>query len=416
MSLEAPLSTERPAPDQPTPSLSQAYAAHHGFEGPAEHTPEPEKETRTLGDLEDLRTQEANKADARAERRRQLRTERNSLEDAHDGVSHESEIESQLEAEAAEAAELNAEVDTFRKAFEEDETEESEEESEAEPEEEEQIEGEEEPEAEAEQPKPEIAMPASLAELLQPGNEEAAKQLATHISETWDRSVKTTQPIMLDVLTHNLATVMQTPEEHVPAVRATCEVLNYAAQSFAEAAVPPMVEQHIVSFVRNNFQQVLEAFVPELGEMRQSFTENLAAKTWADTVASEEFASLKLPAFATPEFNELAEKVYQQNPWLAEFDPVDAEGKQLPIRQALAVKAQVAARLCAGARVNPKEILRQVVEAGKKGKQDAERSARRVSAGRMLGSGKSTGSIGVERSDQQSLIDAYAARHSKGGF
>jgi hypothetical protein len=419
MSLEEPLGTERPAPEQSSVSLAEAYEEHHdGITEKAAPEPKKDQETWSLDDVSEYHRAKGeldHELDSsRRERARQLRSERNSLADAHDGVSHEADIEQQLEAEAAEAAAAEQETEEFleeQRRLADEEAEESEQEQE----EGELKEGEEQEEQKEEPAKEPIPMPASLEELLQPGNEKALEAFNAQNQEVWQRSQATSAPVMVDFVVNELARTMETPIEAIPALRDAVQVLNFGAQNFIESTVPKMVEQHLVSFAQNHFQQVLEAYIPEIAEMRQSYAENLAAKTWADTIASEEFASLKLPAFATDEFNALAEKVYQQNPWLATLDPVDADGKQLPLREALRAKAQVAARLCAGDRVNAKEILRQVVEASKTAKRNAESNQRRVSASKMLGRGRSTGSIGSTES-HYGLSDAWNERHGKGGF
>jgi hypothetical protein len=82
--------------------------------------------------------------------------------------------------------------------------------------------------------------------------------------------------------------------------------------------------------------------------------------------------------------------------------------------QALRIKAAVTARLLAGERISPKQVLAQVNEALAKGKSEAQRSARRVSASRALGTGRTAAGALESRRERNSIMAAYNER--KGAF
>jgi hypothetical protein len=391
MSLEEPVVQERPHQQESAGTLGSAYADRRGLDVEDRAAPEPntEKQTVTMSEMEDIRRMESAVADD-VRRERKAGRAHASLSDALEGVNHDSELEQELEQEAA--AELDAEQAD-------DEAQEDDEDPETEPapEDEEQSEDDAE-QAKPEEPKP-LPLPKSLAEL----NPEQAKQLSDHVAALYERAEQTSQPIMKDVMVDSLARAMQTPAEHIPELAAVVDILNYGGRALVEAAVPQMVGSYFQDFVLNHLAQVLENLYPG---MQASYAQAQAGNCWSDVCASEEFKSLDLPSFGSPEFQTAAEQLYSRHPWLNSFDPVDADGKQLPIAQALKAKAEVCARLLAGARVNPKAELKRIAEAMETTKKGAESRNRRVSASRSLGAGRTTGHMGE--------TESYMSRLSRG--
>jgi hypothetical protein len=92
------------------------------------------------------------------------------------------------------------------------------------------------------------------------------------------------------------------------------------------------------------------------------------------------------------------------------MDFKDKNGNPAPVRQALHAKAVLTARLLSGEKFTPEARTKLAQESFEKGKQAANRTNRRVSAGRALAGGKSTGRIGAEERFT-SLRDAYNDRN-----
>ena len=160
-----------------------------------------------------------------------------------------------------------------------------------------------------------------------------------------------------------------------------------------------------------NFAGILETFMPGMGD---AYREATVANVWGDVLEMDQFKDLGLPKHGTPAFDAAAQKVYAQNPWLNNFDPPGPDGKPLPVREALRVKAETVAKLLAGERLSPKEVLRQIHEARQAERQNVERSNRRVKAGRSLGAGKSTAAFD-SKSERNSLLDAFTRGDGMGG-
>jgi hypothetical protein len=400
MSLEPLPVVDRPLSEQPNQSLSEAFQERRGLDVEDRAAPEKaeDKETVSLAEMEDIRRLEGEVADD-VRRARKAGRAHASLSDALEGVSRDSELEQELEQEAA--AELEAEQAD-------DEAQEDDEDPETEP----APEDEEQSEDDAEQDKPEDAKPLPLPKSLAELNPEQAKQLSDHVAALYERAEQTSQPIMKDVMVDSLARAMQTPAEHIPELAAVVDILNYGGRALVEAAVPQMVGSYFQDFVQNHLPQVLENLYPG---MQASYAQAQAGNVWSDVCAAEEFKSLDLPAFGTPEFQAVADKLYAANPWLNDFDPLGPDGKQLPVAQALKAKAEVCARLLAGARVDPKAELKRIAEAVQTTKQAVDSRNRRVSASRSLGAGRTAGVIGEEER-ATSLFDAYNSNHSRGGI
>jgi hypothetical protein len=217
---------------------------------------------------------------------------------------------------------------------------------------------------------------------------------------------QSSHPVYTEIFAGSLAKALELPDEALPQMTEAVKVLQMGAQSLMESAVPALVH----SYIEQMFPSYLESFAPGLQEsFRQATVDNI----WTETIESDEFKDLGLAKFGTPEFQEAAKRVHEQNPWLNDFDPPGPDGKPLPVMQALRIKAAVTARLLAGERISPKQVLAQVSEALAKGKSEAERHARRVSASRTMGTGR-TAAGATESRRENSIMAAYLSR--KGGF
>ena len=233
---------------------------------------------------------------------------------------------------------------------------------------------------------------------------EERQVMQKHVEDVFQRSKQVSAPAYSEHFTQALAKALDTPPEAMERLGGVVEILQFGAQNLMETAVPALVTQYMRDNFAPQFGQILESYVPGLAD---SFREATVANTWADTLESEEFKNANLPKWGTPEFQEAAETVHKNNPWLLSFDPTGPDGKPLPIMQALRVKAAVTARLLAGERMSPQKIAQQVAEAVKTGKQSAEKSTRRVSASRALKGGRTEGKMGSQASERESLMEAW---------
>ena len=223
--------------------------------------------------------------------------------------------------------------------------------------------------------------------------------LHKHADEVWTRAEQINHPQAVKLFTDGLAKVLDTPPENRKMLEDTVSVLQWGAQSIIESAVPALVH----SYMEANFANVMEGYAPGF---QQNYTSDMLNRTW-DSVRGND-----LPKFGTPEFHELAKEVHEKHPFLNDIDFKDRNGKPLPVMDALRAKAELTARLCRGERVTPQTIQ----DAVARGRADASRSNRRVSASGAMGrAGRTTGSIGKHERGETSLRDAYNAEHGKDG-
>ena len=231
-----------------------------------------------------------------------------------------------------------------------------------------------------------------------------------YVETTWEKAQQINHPVMSKLFEDSLATALDTAPEHRELLHNVCELLSYGGTSLVQSAVPAMVDEYMqANFLPNlmrNFGHVLEAHVPGIGA---SFNEAQAANTW-DAVRGENETFADLPDFESKEFCELRDKIRAAAPWIDSWDP----DPNMPPLQALKAKAQLFARLAVGERVDPKKIQQQIADALVTGKRSAEKSTRRVSASRMLGRGRTAGTIG-EQKERSGLMDAWNAQHGHEG-
>lgn len=245
----------------------------------------------------------------------------------------------------------------------------------------------------------------------------AAPELEKLVSERWERSQNPefNHPQMHAEFTGALANLLggeppTTETERVDLIDKTVRMFEFGAQSLMESVVPHLVHNHLqqqfAPFMAHYFSHILEAHLPGV---TQSFHTDTAARTWNQIrEESDQFADL--PDFESKEFVELRDKIRAANPWIDNWDP----DPKMPALQALKAKAQLFARLALGERVDPKRIQSQLMDALQTGKRSAEKSNRRVSAGRMLGRGKTTGTMAEQR-ERGSLMDAFNSRNNHDG-
>ena len=171
----------------------------------------------------------------------------------------------------------------------------------------------------------------------------------------------------------------------------------YAA-NLVNTILPRLLPAFLKAAVESNY--------PGFGGMYEGA---LNQNTWEDLRASD--ASFKsLHAFGTPEFQTAYKEVTKANPWIEQMQLVDPKtGRQLSVPQVVATRYRVVAQLLSGQKVTPQTMQ----DAVNKGKQDATRNTRRVSAGRSLGAGRTTGKIApaAEKPEGGSLGDAYKREH-----
>jgi len=412
---------EPAAESQPAePSIAQAYEAEHGDPTGSKRKPERAESGRNTTLAQE---KETSNAIAETERKAPRRREP-TLSEAHDGVTPDAEEPLQgdslpealqdFDPDSVSAAMmrlgledsdlsdprwvnalkdiLETEAEADPDATEEEEGAESEETEEGE-------EGAEKEEDKPAEAKPaEVKIPQTVAEFVG-SDPEKLKQLNEHVEGIWNRSQATNSPMMGDFFTMGLARALQTPPEAVPMLREAVEILSTAGYSLVESAVPRLLPQLMNEYMAQNFGPILEHFAPGLGD---SFREATASNTW-DAVRDENDNFADLPDFGTKEFEELRAAVVKSTPWIENWDP----GPNLPPLQALKQKATLFARLALGERFDPKRASEQMAAAIETGRKSAVSTNRRVSAGRALKGGRTTGTMGGEKSERESLMDAW---------
>jgi hypothetical protein len=262
-------------------------------------------------------------------------------------------------------------------------------------------------EAKAEEQKAEKAAevrPSKLAELTEPQRAEMTK----HIEQVWDRAMQVNDPVYSEHFENALGAALGTPPEAREALHNAVQVLQFSAQNLMESALPALVH----GYLSQHTGELFESYAPGLSAM---YSEAAVANTWESVIKQEEFKGLSLPSFGSPECDEAFQEANRNNPWLATFDPPGPDGKPMPMQQALKVRAGVICRLIAGERLSPAKVAAQIQAAVETGKRSAEKNNRRVTAGKALGGGRSTGSMGREP-EKFSLMDAYSSRHGNGGL
>jgi hypothetical protein len=242
----------------------------------------------------------------------------------------------------------------------------------------------------------------------------APTELESYMDRTFEKVAQVSSPQISEefalavngILTAN----PQSEAERYQNVRTLCKVMEWGGVSLMQSALPAMVDQYMQENFAPNlmraFSHVLEQHLPGVTE---SFHRDTATRTW-DAVRSEDDRFADLPDFESQEFVQLRDRIRAANPWIDGWDP----DPKMPPLQALKAKAQLFARLALGERVDPKRVAQQISDALVTGKRSAEKSNRRVSAGRMLGRGRTSGTIGDQK-ERSSLMDAWNSRHSGDG-
>jgi hypothetical protein len=233
--------------------------------------------------------------------------------------------------------------------------------------------------------------PSKLAELTQDQRAEMSK----HVEAVWQRAQQVNDPVYSEHFTKALASALGTPPEGMESLQNTVEILQFGAQGMLESALPAMVN----AYLQQNFADVMENYAPGFSA---NYTKQTLVSTW-DAVRGTD-----LPAFGSPEFEELAKSVHEKHPFLNDIDFKDAKGNPLPVMDALRAKAELTARLCRGEKVTPKTIQAAIAA----DRAQAARSTRRVSASRSLGKGRSAGGNFTAEESTTSLRDAYNSQHS----
>ena len=157
-----------------------------------------------------------------------------------------------------------------------------------------------------------MPLPKSLEELANsPDGPAKIKELNEHVAAVYERSKLSNEPVMLDIFAKGLAATLQTPPEAMPQLRETVEMLGYAGQALIESAMPRMLPDLINSYMRQNFEPILNHFVPGISE---AFNSAQADRCWNE-IRSENDNFADLPDFESKEFVELREKIRAAQPW-----------------------------------------------------------------------------------------------------
>ncbi len=237
----------------------------------------------------------------------------------------------------------------------------------------------------------------------------APEELREHITKTFERSrdPQFNQPQLEAAFVSSLASALaeapKTEEERVQQISSVVQLLEYGAMAQMETCVPALVneylQQNFAPHLMRYFAPALETVAPGI---QSAFIEAAASNCW-DKIRDENETFADLPDFESEEFVELRDKIRAKTPWLDSWDP----GPNMPPLKALEEKAKLFARLAIGERVDPKRAAAQIAEAIETGKRSAQSSNRRVSASRVLRSGRTSGQMGREASERESLMDAF---------
>lgn len=270
------------------------------------------------------------------------------------------------------------------------------------------------PEAQSDEKKePEAEKKAEVPAYLLPTDAEFGKLVEARWTESQDPRFN--DPRAHTEFASSLAAVLAEPvsseEERYAQVDKVTKLAEYGIHSAVTTALPHLLPQYVFpmiqSWIDRNFAFAMESFAPGFS---QSYSETTLSKAWEEVRGSD------LPPYSTDadsEFQQLAAQVQKNHPELASWQPTRPDGKPMPFREALRAKALVTAKMLRGERVSSQTLRQTITEAMETGKKSAEKSARRVSASRALGKGRTTGGIGKEESTT-SLRDAYRAQHGNG--
>lgn len=240
----------------------------------------------------------------------------------------------------------------------------------------------------------------------QPQSEQPAQPTQALTPENFQQYVEQVRTIVNDPSLNDPMMVQAFKNELLEWFDAQSPEAKASVDRFANAAMigaTNMISTLVPRIMQYQLASMIESILPGLAE---SHYDALAHNTWESVREDGKYHDL--PKFGTPEFYSAAERVHKENPWLAEMDFKDAKGHPLPIREAMREKATLTAKLLAGEKFTPEMINKAV----KQGEARATRASRRVSAGRMLGAGRSRGEIGHQQ-PYSSLMDAYHSREGK---
>jgi hypothetical protein len=202
--------------------------------------------------------------------------------------------------------------------------------------------------------------PSKLADL----TPEQHAEMGKHIEQVWARAQQVNDPIYTEKFVSSLAGILGTPPEQLETLQHTVEALQWGAMNLMESAVPALVH----AYLQQNFSGVIESYAPGFSA---DYTERQMSTTW-DGVRGD------LPEFSLEpgsEFQKLAQKL---PPELAAWEPRAADGKPLPFRVALKVKADVVAKAMRGERATPAAMMEVVMAATENGRRGAQKSNRRI--------------------------------------
>jgi hypothetical protein len=137
----------------------------------------------------------------------------------------------------------------------------------------------------------------------------------------------------------------------------------------------------------------MRSYAPDFAGMRASYSDTELGQIWDATAGSD------LPKWHTPEMEKLAQTMQEDSPWLGkvQFD------KSMSRVEQLKAKAALVQRVARGDKITPDTVNKAIA----KGKEDANRNNRRVSAGKALGAGRHAD---LSEAKTTSLFDAYTSR------
>jgi hypothetical protein len=242
--------------------------------------------------------------------------------------------------------------------------------------------------AEAAQREQQPALDPNSVEAIQQHIDKNLKPLVA--SQLYEQDGKTPNG-MTRALLSSLSEIANSNMNEADKTLATVEALSFGGVNLIQSIVPQVLSRQLPGLI--------ESYMPGIGQM---YVESTMHNVWENVKASDPgFKSL--PAFNTPEFTEMADKVMRENPWL-HTQLSGPDGKPLPWKTQLEMKSLAACRAMIGQQVDPSTISK-AFEAGRR---KASEHQRRVHASKSMGAGRSRGEIGqTQRDDFRDAIHAY---------
>lgn len=235
------------------------------------------------------------------------------------------------------------------------------------------------------------------------------EQMTQHIAQLEQLAQVEHQPEVLDLFSRAIAHVLESPSSIADKSR---ELATLAAQGMSNYAWTTG-QRAIEGYLAQNFPAIIEHFLPGLAQLHQ---DALAQDVWENARAESEFTHL-LPRYDTDEYHALGERLEKEHGWLAALDFTDAQGRPLPMKQAMQEKAALVIKLASGEQLTQATAAESIKKAVERGRQQERAVTRKVSAGKSLGAGRTRGEFTSKaRDDFRQSIEDYMKNQRHDGI